>query len=272
MRAAARFGVMAVVILPLLPEGPFGPLGGIRPQLLWLLVLFFTGLSFVGFIARRAIGARLGYPVAGLLGGLISSTNVTFTFARLSGRTPALGGPLAIGAIGACVMLFPRVLLTATLLNPSVAAALWPYALPPFAIGAVALALGMRRARAGPEPPSPANPLQLWPALQMALVIQIVLYGVFLMHERFGGAGLVASGALLGLTDLDALTVSMTRLAAQGTPAGLAARAITAGMLSNSVVKLGLALALGSGSFRRRAFGIMAAMIAALVVMLAVWA
>ncbi len=267
MRAAASFGVMAVVILPLLPEGPYGPLGGIRPQLLWLLVLFFSGLSFVGYIARRAIGARRGYPLAGLLGGLISSTNVTFTFARLSGRTPALGGPLAIGAIGACVMLFPRVLLTATVLNPAVAAALWPYLVAPFVIGAVALVLGMRGAHAAPEPPAPTNPLQLWPALQMALVIQAVLYGVFIMHERFGGAGLVASGAVLGLTDLDALTVSMTHLAAEGAATGIAARAIATGVVSNSVVKIGIALALGSRSFRRPAVAMMALMLAALLVM-----
>ena len=107
MRAAARFGVMAIVILPLLPEGPFGPFGGIRPRELWLLVLFFTGLSFAGYLARRMFGAGRGYPLAGLLGGLISSTNVTFTFARLSRREPTLAGPLAMGAIAACTMLFP---------------------------------------------------------------------------------------------------------------------------------------------------------------------
>src|SRR5436190_1167034 len=64
MRAAARFGVMAVVILPLLPEGPLGPLGGIRPRALWQLVLFFSGLSFAGYLARRIFGAGRGYLLA----------------------------------------------------------------------------------------------------------------------------------------------------------------------------------------------------------------
>ncbi len=82
---------MAVVILPLLPEGPYGPLGGIRPRELWLLVLFFAGLSFAGFIARRSVGPDRGFPVAGLLGGLVSSTNVTLTFARLSRREHGAG-------------------------------------------------------------------------------------------------------------------------------------------------------------------------------------
>jgi len=127
----------------------------------------------------------------------------------------------------------------------------------------------MRGARGGPEPPPPANPLQLWSAVQMAIVFQVVLYGVFAMREWFGGAGLVASGAVLGLTDLDALTLSMARMAAEGTAAPVAARAIAAGIVANSAVKLGIALALGSASFRRLAGAVMAVMLASLLV---VWA
>ena len=149
MRAAARFGVMAVVILPLLPEGPLGPFGGIRPRALWQLVLFFSGLSFAGYLARRIFGAGRGYPLAGLLGGLISSTNVTFTFARLSRREPTLAAPLAMGAIAACTMLFPRVMIAASVLNLSVARLLLPYLAAPFLIGAVALAALVAAERRG---------------------------------------------------------------------------------------------------------------------------
>ena len=78
LRAGVRFAVMAMVVLPLLPAGPFGPLGGVRPRELWAIVLFFSGLSFAGFVARRLVGAHQGYPIAGLLGGLMSSTSVTF--------------------------------------------------------------------------------------------------------------------------------------------------------------------------------------------------
>ena len=71
LRSGVRFGVMALVVLPLLPEGPYGPLGGVRPRELWMLVLFFSGLSFAGFVARRVVGPGRGYFVTGLLGGLI---------------------------------------------------------------------------------------------------------------------------------------------------------------------------------------------------------
>jgi uncharacterized membrane protein (DUF4010 family) len=80
LRAGFRFAVMAVVIFPMLPAGPYGPLGGVRPRQLWTMVLFFSGLSFARYVTRRFVGAERGYPVTRMLGGIISSTNVTLSF------------------------------------------------------------------------------------------------------------------------------------------------------------------------------------------------
>ncbi len=266
LRAAARFGVMAVVILPLLPEGPIGPFGGVKPRELWVLVLFFTGLSFSGYLARRLVGPGQGYPVAGLLGGLISSTNVTLTFARLSRREPALSRLLTIGAIGANTMLFPRVLLAACVLNLAVARTLMPYLLAPFVIGVIAFVLWWkRRARVDHPATRASNPLQLGPALQMAAIFQIVLFAVNGVQRSMGDSGLLLSGALLGLTDVDALTISMTKGAA-GTAQSIAAQAIAIGILANCLLKAGLAIALGTPPFRRVTGGLLGAMAIALLV------
>ena len=124
LRSGVRFAVMALVILPLLPEGPYGPLGGVRPRELWALVLFFSGLSFAGYVARRIVGPGRGYLVTGLLGGMISSTNVTFTFARTSRADPTMERPLAFGAVAANAMLYPRVMVATAILNASVVPAL----------------------------------------------------------------------------------------------------------------------------------------------------
>jgi uncharacterized membrane protein (DUF4010 family) len=266
LRAAARFAVMAVVILPLLPTGPFGPFGGIRPRELWLLVLFFSGLSFTGYLARRIVGGRHGYPVAGLLGGLISSTNVTYTFARLSRREPPLAQPLAIGVVGANAMLFPRVALAATVLNPAVGRAVAPYLVVPFLLGAAAIVFWwLRRDVIDQHPQPPSNPLQIVPALEMAVLFQLVLFLVHAARRYFGGTGLLATGAVLGLTDVDALTISMTKVAAAPGDEILAAQAIAVGILANTVLKTLLALGLGTAAFRRIAAGFVGAMAVALV-------
>jgi uncharacterized membrane protein (DUF4010 family) len=271
LRAAARFGVMAIVILPLLPEGPIGPFGGVKPRALWLLVLFFTGLSFAGYLARRLVGAGRGYPLAGLLGGLISSTNVTFTFARLSRREDTLTLPLALGTIAACTVLFPRVLVATLVLNLAVARQLWPHLAAPLVIGAVVLAVWWRTGEAPvTQPERPANPLQIGPALEMAALFQLVLFAVAAIGRWFGDSGLLVSGAVLGLTDVDALTLSMTTTPiAAGAPA-VAARAIAIGILVNCAMKMVLALALGTPRFRRLAGALLAAMAAAIAVSLGV--
>ncbi len=257
--AAARFAVMATVVLPLLPQelGPFGALGVVKPRQLWILVLFFSGLSFAGFLARRALGEKRGYAIAGVLGGLVSSTSVTLTFSRLSRSRQGDGTALAAGVLGANVMLFPRVLIATAVLAPALAAALWPAFVAPVLIGLSLFVVGLRGAGKAAKTTGPKNPLELVAALQMAVLFQIVLFAVSLAEQHFGDAGLYGSAALLGLTDVDALTVSMAQRVTSSTPAMVAARALTLGILANTLVKATIALVVGRGGYRvRTAIGI----------------
>lgn len=273
LRSGVRFGVMALVVLPLLPAGPYGPFGGIRPRELWVLVLFFSGLSFAGYVARRLVGPGQGYLVTGLLGGLVSSTNVTFTFARNSRAEPSLARELAVGAVAANAMLFPRVLLATAILNAAVVAPLAPYLVPPAVVAVLVAAFGARRAAASAQDGRLAleNPLQLFEALRMAALFQLVLWGVYLADDVWGRAGVLTSAAILGLTDVDALTLSMARGVAQSSGPGIAATAIAVGVLSNTVLKMGLAVVLGSAAFRLVAGGALLVMAAALGAALLAW-
>lgn len=258
MRAGFQFLVLALVILPLLPPGPYGPYGGIRPRALWSIVVLFSGLNFAGYIARRAFGAGRGYGMTGLLGGLVSSTVVTLQFARLSRREARLGGPLALGVIGACTVLVPRVVAVSALLDRGVALALLPYALPPLAVGATVLVIAIRRASPAtrePDREGDASPLRLWSAVQMAVAFQVAITAVAIVRVHWGSSGVLASAALLGLTDMDALTVSMNRLATTPDAASLAAQGIAIGLLANTAFKSTLAVALGSPRFRRLVLG-----------------
>jgi uncharacterized membrane protein (DUF4010 family) len=273
LRSGVRFAVMALVILPLLPEGPFGPFGGIRPRELWAVVLFFSGLSFAGYLARRIAGPGHGYLVTGLLGGMVSSTNVTFTFARTSRTDPGADRALGFGAVAANAMLYPRVLIATSILNPAVAPPLLPYLAPPALAAALCAAAGARRPAADGAPDvGMQNPLQLGGALQMALLFQFVLIAVHAAREWWGASGVFTSAAVLGLTDVDALTVSMTRAVAPETSPAIAAAAIAVGVLSNTAMKLGLALVFGSARFRAIAGGALVLMFLALAATLLLWA
>jgi uncharacterized membrane protein (DUF4010 family) len=269
LEAAARFAVLALVVLPLLPEGPLGPAPGLRPRELWALVLLFSGLSFGGFLALRLVGPDRGYAVAGLLGGLVSSTAVTLSFSRESRHGAAPGRALAVGVIAACTVLLVRVGVLATILNPAVGWTVVPYLLLPLAAG-LALAAAIRRWGNGATGASlPGNPLRLGAAIQMALAFQAVLYVVEWVRRGFGSPGVLLSAAGLGLTDVDALTYAMTRFPADGAGTATAAQALGVGVLANALLKLALVLVIGRGVFRRIAgfglAGLAAASLAALL-------
>lgn len=253
IRAGARFAVMATVILPLLPPGPYGPYESVRPRELWALVLFVSGLSFAGYAARRAIGPRHGTVVAGLLAGLVSSTSATLTFARTSRSQSEVAQPLAIGTVAACTVMFVRMAVIVTALNPALGLRVAPYLAAPFLSGALATVLGLRRDRTPPETPARelGNPLQFTAALQMAALFQAVLFAVRAMRSTWGGAGLLISGLVLGVTDTDALSLSMARVTEPASGLGVAAAALALGALSNTLLKLALVLGVSRGSFRR---------------------
>jgi uncharacterized membrane protein (DUF4010 family) len=270
LRAAVRFGVMALVVLPLLPSGPYGPLGGVKPRELWALALFFSGLSCLGYVARRAVGPGRGYFATGLIGGLISSTNVTFTFARASRKHPAIDRELAFGVVAANAMLFPRVLVATAVLNAPLVPVLVPYFLGPAIIAAGVAVLGFRRVSVvESDDDTRRNPLQLFDALRMAALFQIVLMAVHLANRMWGESGILTTAAVLGLTDVDALTMSMARGMSGAAPLELTARAIAIGVAANTALKLALALVFSAGSFRGIAGGTLAAMLCAAVVWLA---
>jgi uncharacterized membrane protein (DUF4010 family) len=286
MRAALQFAVLALVVLPLLPSGSFGPYDAIRPRELWIVVLLFSGLNFAGYVARQVVGNERGYGVTGLLGGLVSSTAVTLHFSRKSKDEPEYAEPLGLGVVAACTVLVPRVIIVSSLLEPNVGGAVLPFLALPFLVGAgIVTFVLLRESRATKsgqardnasrdsasrdnssrndasqtnEPPTKVsngvrNPLGLWQSVQMALAFQVVLLIIAWLQESVGTPGVLVTAFALGLTDMDALTLSMSRLGADETRRLLAATAIAVGLLANTLLKLTLTLALGSRAFQKRA-------------------
>jgi uncharacterized membrane protein (DUF4010 family) len=186
---------------------------------------------------------------------LVSSTNVAFTFSRLSRTETGHRVPLARGVIGASTILFLRILAATAVLNLALALAALRYFAIPFLLGALATLAGLSRKPESSEIPSqPANPLQFWASIQMVGLFQCVFYLMYWMQSMWGETGLFASGAILGLTDMDALTISMAR-GLPGIAPETAAQALSIGVLSNTALKALVALLIGKGQFRWFASG-----------------
>ncbi|MDX2182576.1 MAG: DUF4010 domain-containing protein [Gemmatimonadaceae bacterium] len=268
LRGALQFAVLALVVLPLLPDRAYGPWGGVNPRALWTVVLVFAAVNYGGFVAHRWVGAARGYGVAGLLGGLVSSTAITLQFSRTSRTEPALGSSLGLGVVAACTVLLVRVAVVTTSLDPGTALALLKYLAAPFAVGVVAIGVVLWRGRVS-DPlatsTSLGSPLRLGSALQMALAFQVALFAIRAASEWFGNAGVLVSAFVLGLTDMDALTFSMARMGRDERLHEMAAQAIAVGIVANTLLKLGLALGIGTAGLRKTAgVGLGALLIASL--------
>lgn len=267
LRAGVQFAVLAVVVLPLLPPGPyFGDLE-IKPRALWAIVLLLSALNFGGFVARRLMGAQRGLSITGALGGLVSSTAVTLTFSRMSRTDDDLGTSLARGVLAACTVLIPRVLVVSAFLNPAVSLALLPMLALPLVVGVAFTFLGRGSERASPRSATEptANPLRLMTAIQMALAFQAAMLAVIFAQRLWGSTGVYTGATILGLTDVDALTVSMSRQEAS-LATTVAAHAIAIGILTNTVLKLAVATIVGRAAYRRRTAAGLAALAASTAV------
>lgn len=239
--AVMRLGLASFVVLPLLPDRAIDPWGALNPYSLWLLALLIAGLSLAGYIAVRALGPGHGTAVTGLAGGLVSSTAVTLAFARRAeaGEAPR---PLAAGILLAWAVMCGRVLVTVALINRALLPALaWPLAL--MGLAAVGFALWHLRgatAAAAADAMEVRNPFSLTEATKFAALFAVVQLLVALARAYLPPESVLAVAALAGLTDVDAITLSMARQA-QGGDAWLAVLAIVIACFANTLVKAGMA-------------------------------
>lgn len=272
--ATTKFVVLALVILPVLPRGAWGPLGVIAPFKIGKMIALVAGVSFAGYVASRLVGAARGLLVAGLLGGLVSSTAVTLTYAGRARDEPPLASLCAVAITAACSVMFARVLVVVALIDRPLLAALAP------ALGAAAVvgfgASFVRYRRAGSAPadegaaPALRNPFELRQAVSFGLLYGVVLFVAKAAQLGAGAAGLYLSAVLAGLTDVDAITLSVVDMHRGGLPAATAAAAICLAALTNTVVKVGVAISVGGAAVGRPVAGTLGAGLAAGAVALAV--
>lgn len=272
-RAIMQFALITLVILPVLPNQTFGPYQVLNPFKIWLLVVLIVGLSLTGYVAYQFLGETAGTLLAGILGGLISSTATTVSFARRARAEPSLAGLSALVIAIASTVVFARVLLIIAALSPELFAVAWPplTALAVLLAGYCAAHYWMHRRRAT-ELPHRANPSELKSALLFALLFAIVLLAVAAARTHLGTGGLYAVSILSGLTDMDAITLSTSDLARESKlDLDLAWRLILVAALANMVFKAGVVAVVGGLNVLRRSALYFALALAGGIALLWLW-
>jgi len=255
--ATLEFAVITVIVLPILPNRGYGPapLDVLNPREIWLMVVLISGISFLGYVLIKLVGPTHGITLTGLLGGIISSTPVTLSFSQRSREKEDLARPFALAITVAWAISYVRILAEVAALNPALLARVW---LPLVAAASMGLAysayLYVRQpTREEGEVPF-KNPFELGTALQFGLLYAVVLVIAKAAQIYTGDLGVYLSSFIAGLPDVDAVTLSMARLARPegGLSAVVGARAIVLGAMANTLAKGAIVLSAGAPGLRRR--------------------
>ncbi len=250
IRGTLVFAVIALVILPFLPNKGYGPSELFNPFLTWLMVVFISGISFVGYILMKWFGEK-GIEFTGILGGLASSTAVTSSFAERSKKNEQVYKALALGVILANGVMFVRILLEVFVLNADLFVQLLLPLLALVIVTALFSYYIWKRAKHVSEKIELKSPFTLKPALKFAAIFALVLAFVKLAHSYLSSKGVYIVSFLSGFADVDAVTVSLSQLAGNALPLETARNGVLIAALANVAMKGGIALFFGERKFSR---------------------
>jgi uncharacterized membrane protein (DUF4010 family) len=250
-----RFLAVVFVILPVLPEGAFGPYGFLNPRRIWMFVILVSSISFLGYFLQRFLGASQGLRLTAVLGGIGSTTAATLAFARQAGEQPDRWRQLAAAAVLANVVLNPRVLVLLWLAGGPLLTAAWPALLAMLTAGLLFsawLARSAGEAAAHEGTLALGNPFRLGPAVQFGALFVVVRLAARWATAEFGAQGAVISSALGGSADVDAVAFSLAGVLRDGQlTAQASVLALLAAIAANAAVKTALAYASGGRAFGR---------------------
>lgn len=276
--AIIKFALIAFVVFPLLPNKNYSPMdipglgdlfSGIginvnvlaqldvfNPSHIWLMIVLIAGINFVGYFLSKSIGAKKGFGLMGVVGGLVSSTAVTLSMAAQSKKNNSVFKPFLIAVIVAMSIMFIRIIFEVAVVNnsllPTVFFPLFIMSLIGFGVAFLLYKSKGIKKNEKPQKIELKRPFDFIPALKFGVFFAIVLFVAKIAQLFLGDAGIYLTSILSGLMDVDAITLSMASLSGSGEIGNfVASTAILLAAISNTLVKAGMAFFLGSKKFGR---------------------
>lgn len=252
------FCVVTFIILPFLPNQTFGPLDVLNPYKIWLMVVFISGLGYIGYILIKILGSKKGLGLTGLLGGLVSSTAVTMSMATSSKKfnKTNIVNMFVFATLIANAVMFVRVIVEVYVVNRSI---LGKLLIPMIVMGIVALIgagfFWFTRTKNGKSTETEvahASPFTLGPAIKFGLLFGLVLFAVKAAELYFGSTGIYLASIVSGFVDVDAITLTMANIAGDTVSEKVAVTAITLAVMSNTIIKFIYASMFGSKDYRKK--------------------
>jgi len=242
---ALQLIILSAIVLPFLPREPVDPWGVLVPFDIWLLVIFISGIGFVGYFLNKYIDAKKGLMLTSFLGSIVSSTAVTTALAiqaKKNTRAPKNIFVIAL-LVSVCTMLVRTIIAIVVIAPQTLRISLYvPLAMLVMAV----LLLGWyiwhnKNQDGGVEITQELDsPFELLPALKFGALFIVVLLAVAFGKKYLGDYGVLITAFLSSLVDVDATVLSSIQtFRADGIGQMLAVQAITIAIIVNTFVKVG---------------------------------
>jgi uncharacterized membrane protein (DUF4010 family) len=273
VRAIFNLVLIALVILPVMLNRSYGPYGVLNPFEIWLIVVLIVGISLGGYIAYKFFGARAGTLLGGILGGMISSTATTVSYARRTRHAPEAVGLAAFVITVASTIVFGRVIFEIAVVAPELLSKVAPpLVVIMLVMGVLALATYWTRGGEAEQVPLDKDPAQLTAAVLFGLMYAVILFAVAAGRQWLDDRGLYLVAVISGLTDVDAITLSTAQMIKRGElEVDTGWRMILLGSLSNLVFKGAAVAVLGHRQLLRRVSIVFGIVLACGVLLLLFW-
>jgi uncharacterized membrane protein (DUF4010 family) len=250
--AALKLAVITVIILPLLPDQEYGPFNVLNPRLIWYMVIFISGISFIGYVLIKIYGQNKGAFITGLLGGMVSSTAVTLSLSRKSKEQKELSLNFAAGIIVASTVMFPRIFFIVLVFSRNLIGMLWiPLLIATITGLIISCFLSKKLPGKQNQQIEFKNPFELKSALLFGLIFGIVIFLSKAAQVYLGNSGTYAASAVAGITSVDAIVLTISRLAGSGLAEKVAVSAVIITAAVNTVVKAVISFFMGTNSLRK---------------------
>ena len=253
------FVTLALLVLPFLPDETYGypPYDVVNPREIGWVVILTSGLGLAGHMLTKFLGAKRGILFSGVVGGMVSSTAVTWIFSKKSQEAPSLSAQCATAILAASSIMFVRVLILTFIFNQALFLKL---ALPitlvfVSAVGVTFFLYQQKKSQEITDTDLPLKkPLDLKSALVFGIIYTLIILLVTYANENLGQSGTLISSAIAGISDIDAITISASKLAGFKLDLSTAAMAVLIASVSNTLVKMGIGIYAGSPALRRHLY------------------
>ncbi len=252
--AFIRFVIIALLILPFLPNEHYGPFNVVNPREIGWIIVLTSGIGFVGYLLMKFMGSNKGLLFTGIFGGLVSSTVVSWIFSKKSKEAPSFSNGFALAIFASATIMIVRVLFWVFLFNKDMLRGL-TIPLVVVLLSAIGVTLyfyrKQQRKHRSTEKLPLGEPLNIRDAVFFGILYSGILLLVSYASSEYGEKGIYVSSAISALTDIDAISISVSKLAGDSIQFLTAQNAILLATLTNTIIKIGISLWFGSRQLKK---------------------